>query len=123
MAPTSFGLKRCHLINAEGGERRLVPDARSAEGRRARPDHERPTPGRGIRVVSLLPLIVALLFGLPQSVEVVSQVPPIAERFGTFTSPVEPPWWLNAFLALGASTSSVERATRLRWNALLDGGG
>ncbi|WP_150253464.1 hypothetical protein [Nocardiopsis deserti] len=118
---TAFGLKRCHYVTAEGDVRQLVPDARSAEGRRARLDREHPALSRLVRAVSLVLLIVPIVLVVPQIIEGVSHVPPIAERFGTLTSPVDLPLWLNVALGLCASTSSVERATRLRWNALLDG--
>ncbi|MFE3456574.1 hypothetical protein ACFXKD_03440 [Nocardiopsis aegyptia] len=118
---TAFGLKRCHYVTDEGAEYRLVPDERSAEGRRARLDRDHPVVSRAIGVLSLLLLIVPILLVVPQVVEAVSHVPPLAERFGTFTSPVDLPLWLNTALGFCASTASVERATRLRWNALLDG--
>ena len=118
---TAFGLKRCHHVTAEGAERRLVPDERSAEGRRARFDREHPALSRWIGVLSLVLVFVPILLVVPQIIEAVSHVPPVAQRFGTFTSPVDLPLWLNSALGLCASTASVERATRLRWNALLDG--
>ncbi|NKY97978.1 hypothetical protein HGB44_09960 [Nocardiopsis dassonvillei subsp. albirubida] len=45
---------------------------------------------------------------------------PVAERSGTFTSPVHLPVWLNTALALGAAAASTERALRLRCNWLPD---
>lgn len=118
---TAFGLKRCHYVTAEGAVHQLIPDERSAEGRRARLDREHPALSRWIGVLSLIVLIVPIILVVPQIIDGVSHVPPIAQRFGTFTSPVDLPLWLNIALGLCASTSSVERATRLRWNALLDG--
>lgn len=118
---TAFGLKRCHYVTADGAVRQLIPDERSAEGRRARLDSEHPVVSRVIGVVSLILLTVPIILVVPQIIEGVSQVPPVAQRFGTFTSPIDLPLWLNIALGLCASTSSVERATRLRWNALLDG--
>ncbi|NKZ01487.1 hypothetical protein [Nocardiopsis alborubida] len=120
---TAFGLRRCHYVTAGGDARQLVPDERSAEGRRARLDREHPALGRLVGAVSLVLLIVPVVLVVPQIVEGVSQVPPVAERFGAFASPVDLPLWLNVALGLCASASSVERATRLRWNALLDGSG
>jgi len=119
---TAFGLKRCHYVTDEGDVRQLLPDERSAEGRRARLDREHPVLSRWIGFLSLLLLIVPIILVVPQIVEGISHIPPIAQRFGTFSSPVDLPLWLNVALGLCASTSSVERATRLRWNALLDGG-
>lgn len=120
---TSYGLKRCHYVGEEGAERRLSPDPRSAEGRRSRMERERPGLSRCIRVVSLVMLVIPVLLVVPQIVEALSQVPPVAERWGTLTSPVNLPLWLNSVLGLCASTASVERATRLRWSRALDGQG
>lgn len=44
------------------------------------------------------------------------------QRVGTFTSPVDLPAWGNAVVGLGAAAASTERALRLRYNWLLDGG-
>ncbi|NJQ05432.1 hypothetical protein [Streptomyces lonarensis] len=121
VVPTSFGLRRCHYVGHDGAERRLVAEARSAEGRRARFGRSRPGLSRLVAAVSLLMLLIPIGLAVPQLAEALSQVPPVAERFGTFDSPVALPWWLNTLLGLCASTASVERATRLRYNPLLDG--
>ena len=42
VATSAFGVKRAHLVTDGGGERPLIPDPRSAEGRRARLERERP---------------------------------------------------------------------------------
>lgn len=67
-------------------------------------------------------LAVALALLVSQLVEPVTQVPPIAQRIGTFTSPVDLPAWLNVIVGLGTATASTERALRLRYNWFLDGG-
>jgi hypothetical protein len=118
VAATQFGLKRCHYVTDQGTERQLVPDERSAEGRRARLERERPALSRWIGFASLVLLGVPALLLIPQLVEVVFDIPPVAERFGTFTSPVDLPLWLNIALGLGAATASTERAMRLRYSWL-----
>ena len=117
---TSFGLKRCHYITDQGPEYQLVPDESSAEGRRARLDREHPALSRWVGSVSLILLVIPALLLIPQLVEVAFEIPPVAERFGTFTSPVRLPGWLNFALGLGAAAASTERALRLRYNWLLD---
>jgi catechol 2,3-dioxygenase-like lactoylglutathione lyase family enzyme len=118
VASTSFGLKRCHYVTDEGVEYQLLPDRSSAEGRRERLDQEHPALSRWIGFVSLLLLVVPALLVVPQLVEVAFEIPPVAERFGTFTSPVHLPFWLNVALGLGAAVASTERALRLRYSWL-----
>ncbi|MDT0318010.1 hypothetical protein [Streptomyces millisiae] len=123
VAMSAFGLKRCHYVTTDGAERQLVPDPRSAEGRRARLDRAHPMLSRGIGALSTIVLGIALALLVPQVVEAISQVEPFARRVGTFTSPVDPPGWFNAVLALGTAAASTERALRLRYSRLLDGAG
>ncbi|SEH02192.1 hypothetical protein SAMN05444920_124127 [Nonomuraea solani] len=120
VAATPFGLKRCHYVTAEGAERQLIPDRRSGEGRRAHLDREHPALSRWIGYLSLILLVIPLLLLIPQLVEVAFKVPPVKERFGTFTSPIRLPIWLNLTLTLGAVAAAWERALRLRYNWLLD---
>ena len=66
-------------------------------------------------------LVVALLLGLPQLVQTVTEVEIVARQVGTFVSPIRLPAWLNVVLTVGAAAASTERALRLRYNRLLDG--
>lgn len=116
-----FGLKRCHYVTAGGAEHQLVPDPRSAEGRRAHLDRAHPALSRLIGLLSATVLVIALLLVIPQIVEPLSEVPPVAERFGTFTSPVRLPTWLNITVVVTSLAASTERALRLRYSRLLDG--
>ncbi|MFI9485544.1 hypothetical protein ACIG47_04060 [Promicromonospora sp. NPDC052451] len=120
---TAFGLRRCHYVADDGSEYQLVPDPASAEGRRARLDRENPGIGRLVSAVSVLVLVVSVVLLVPQLAEVLFRLPPVAERFGTFTSPVVLPAWLNIGLTLAAAAASTERALRLRYHWLLDGVG
>ncbi|MEV0619750.1 hypothetical protein AB0I81_40975 [Nonomuraea sp. NPDC050404] len=120
VVPTPFGLKRCHYVTDEGTERQLVPDRSSGEGRRAHLDRERPGLSRAIGFCSLILLVIPLLLLIPQLIEVAFKFPPVFENFGTFTSPIRLPIWLNLVLGLGAAAAAWERALRLRYNWLLD---
>jgi hypothetical protein len=123
VAKSGYGLKRCHYVPDDGGPaRQLVPDPASAEGRRARLDRERPGASRAIGFVSWAVLVVALVLGVPQIVEQVSQIPPVAENVGTFTSPFHLSATLNVALVVATLVASTERALRLRYHWLLDGG-
>jgi hypothetical protein len=119
---SSYGLRRCHHVAADGATRQLVPDPASAEGRRARLERSRPGLSRGIGATSFVVLVVALVLGLPQLAEQLTEIPPVAERVGTFTSPIALPAWLNVSLVVGTLVASTERALRLRYHWLLDGG-
>lgn len=119
---STFGLKRCHLVRPDGTQQQLLPDPRSAEGRRARFDLDHPAASRAVGLVSLLVLVVAGVLGLPQLVEQVSEIPPVAERVGTFTSPVDLSAPVNTALVVVSVLASTERALRLRYHWLLDGG-
>lgn len=117
-----YGLKRCHYLTDDGVERQLDPDPASAEGLRARLERKHPAVGRAIGYVSIAILVVALILGIPQAVEQFSQIPVVAEHVGSFTSAIALPAWLNISLGLAAVVASVERALRLRYHWLLDGG-
>lgn len=117
-----YGLKRCHFVPTHEAERQLSPDPASAEGRRARLDHDHPVLSRVIGLVSMAILVIALILGIPQIVEQISQVPPVAEQLGSFTSPIRLPAWFNISLLVATLVASTERALRLRNHWLLDGG-
>lgn len=119
---SGFGLKRCHLVTDDGSTRQLVPDRASAEGRRASLDRNHPTASRALGIGSVAVLVVGLVLGVPQIVEQVTQIPPVAENIGTFTSPFHFAGWFNIALTVGALLASTERALRLRYNAILDAG-
>ncbi|WP_380164023.1 hypothetical protein [Jannaschia sp. R86511] len=123
VAVSGAGLRRCHLVADDGTEQALVPDPRSAAGRRAWLDRRHPGLSRWIGWVSVLLLVVGVGLNLLQLLEPLSQVPPLAERFGTFDSPVDLPLWLNVNLGLAAGLGSAERALRLRYRGWLDGAG
>ncbi|ANS68664.1 hypothetical protein SLINC_6440 [Streptomyces lincolnensis] len=120
---SGFGLKRCHYVTAEGAEFQLVPDPASAEGRRARLDRSHPALSRRIGFLSLITLVVGLVLLVLQLAEQVTRAPEgLAQYVGTFTSPIDLPAWANTVVGLCTATASTERALRLRYNALLDGG-
>ena len=123
VALSTYGPKRMHYVAADGAEQQLVPDPRSAVGRRLRLDREFPALSRLIGVVSVLLLVVGVGLNLLQLLEPISAIPPVVERFGRFESPIHLPLWLNVALGVGAGLASMERALRLRYHPLLDGAG
>ncbi|MFJ5222556.1 hypothetical protein [Streptomyces sp. NPDC088400] len=119
---SAFGLKRCHYVTADGAEYQLVPDPDSAEGRRARLDRAHPALSRWIGFVSVIVLVIALALLISQLIEQLTQVPVVSQHIGTFTSPIHLPAWLNITMGVGTLVASTERALRLRYSRLLDGG-
>lgn len=119
---SAFGLKRCHYVTADGSEHRLQPDRSSAEGRREHLDRAHPALSRGISYFSTIVLLVSLAVLVMQLLEKLTQPAPIAAQIGVFTSPIDLPAWLNIALGVVAALASTERALRLRFNWLLDGG-
>ena len=122
VAASNFGLKRCHFVDADGVVRQLAPDPASAEGRRARLDRDDRGISRLISVISVIVLVIAVVLGVPQLVEEVSRIPWIADNLGVFVSPVHLPAWFNVSLFVATLVASTERALRLRYHWLLDGG-
>lgn len=122
VATSGYGLRRCHYVPEVGRERPLVPERSSAAGLRARLGVRFPVLSRFLGLLSILVLLVALALGGPQLVEQISEIPPIAERVGTYTAPVHLSAGLNAALVVATLLASTERALRLRYHWLLDGG-
>ncbi|GAB2997999.1 hypothetical protein GCM10023080_074950 [Streptomyces pseudoechinosporeus] len=120
---SGFGLKRCHYVTAEGAEHQLVPDPASAEGRRARLDRSHPALSRCIGFLSVIVLVIGLVLLILQLAEQVTRAPEgVAQYVGTFTSPIDLPAWGNTVVGLVTVAASTERALRLRYSRLLDGG-
>ncbi|TCU81849.1 hypothetical protein EDF48_11526 [Curtobacterium sp. PhB191] len=116
------GLRRCHFVAEDGTQRQLAPDPRSAEGRRLRFAQHHPAASRIIGAVSVVVLLVGVGLNVLQVLEPISEIPPIADTVGTFESPVHLTPWANVALGFAAALGAVERATRLRYHWLLDGG-
>lgn len=67
-------------------------------------------------------LLIALVLGVPQIVEDITRIPPVADAVGTFVSPFHLPAWTNISLVVAGLAASTERALRMRYNWILDGG-
>ena len=50
-----------------------------------------PTLSRGLGAISVIVLVIGVVLGVPQILETVTSIPPIAENFGTFVSPIHLP--------------------------------
>jgi catechol 2,3-dioxygenase-like lactoylglutathione lyase family enzyme len=120
---SAFGLKRCHYVTAEGAEFQLVPDPGSAEGRRARLDRSHPALSLCMGFLSVIVLVIGLALLILQLAEQITRDPEgVAQYVGTFISPIDLSAGVNAVVGLVTVAASTERALRLRYNWLLDGG-
>ena len=117
----TFGVSRMHLVPEAGGDAQvLAPVRHSGEYWRAVLDHRHPRLSRWIGRVAIVILIVGLILFVPQLLELVSHWDVVAERFGSFTSPIALPAWLNTTLVVAGFAASLERALSLRNHWLLD---
>lgn len=117
----TYGLRRMHYVTRDRSERRLTPHPRSAIGRRLRLEQTHPVASRWIAAAAIVVLLVGVGVNVPQLVQVISEIPPIAEHFGAFVSPIQLPLWLNLTLGTGAALASMERGLRLCYHWMLDG--
>ncbi|MDG4808198.1 hypothetical protein O7634_15705 [Micromonospora sp. WMMD1120] len=115
VAVSAFGIKRCHYVPTAGRTHPLIPDPRTAEGRRARLEHDHRALSRSVGLLSMLVLLGGAGLNLLQLAEPISRIPAVAERTGHLDLPVHLPIWLNFALAVGAILASTERALRLRY--------
>lgn len=122
VATSAYGLRRSHYVTYDGTERQLAPDRASAEGRRAHLERTHPALSRAMGATSMVVLLLALVLGVPQLIEQITSIPLIAESIGRFSSPVHLPEGVNIALVVAAIAASTERALRLRYSRILDGG-
>jgi hypothetical protein len=120
VATGTYGLTRMHLVPAQGPARTLRPHPRTMEGRRARFGHRFPVLSRLLGVVAVLVLLISLVVTVPQVLEQVTMLEPVAERVGTFTSPISLPAWANISLLVAGALAAFERALTLRNHWLID---
>ena len=117
---STFGLSRMHFVPHDGAPRTLLPDRASAEGIRARFAHRFPRASRAAGTVAIAVLLVGLVVAVPQALEWVTSIDVVAERVGTFTSPIVLPEWASTSLLVAGCLAGFERALTLRNHWLID---
>ncbi|GGU90885.1 hypothetical protein GCM10010182_01990 [Actinomadura cremea] len=117
---SAYGVTRMHLVLDSGEERRLAPVAGTAENLRGRLARRHPRLSRTIGGLAIAILVANLVLAVPQAIEIVTGVPVIADRVGTFTSPVATPVWLTALLVFAGVLAATERVLMRRRNRVLD---
>jgi hypothetical protein len=121
VATGSYGLTRMHLVPDDGAPARtLRPHPRSLEGLRARFGRRFPGASRLIGVLAIIMLLIGLVLMVPQAAELITSLDPVAERIGTFTSPIQLPAWLNITVTVAGALAATERALTLRNHWLID---
>lgn len=121
VATGTFGLTRMQWVPDDGGPvRGLRPVRHSGEYWRAVLDRRHPVASRWIGRVAIAVLLLGLVFFVPQLLELVTRWDLVADRVGTFTSPLSLPAWANGTLLVAGLAASLERALTLRNHWLLD---
>lgn len=115
-----YGLSRAHLV-AAGRERRLEPGAGTLERWRQQVHHRHPIASRVASGVSWTVLVVALLVGVTEGLDLV--LPWLADVTGWALpeqSPVRFPEWMTAPAAVLGPIAAIDRALMMRHHWLLD---
>lgn len=120
VATSTYGLTRMHHVPDGGTPRTLRPHPRALEGLRARFGRRFPRASALIGAVAIIVLLVGLVLMLPQLAELITQIDVVAERVGTFTSPISLPVWANTTLLIAGVLAATERALTLRNHWLID---
>lgn len=120
VATSLYGLTRMHHVPDDGPARTLAPHPWSLEGLRARFGRRFPRLSAAIGVLAVIILLAGLVALVPQLAELVTQLDVVAERVGTFTSPISLPDWANMGLLVGGALAATERALTLRNHWLID---
>lgn len=120
VAASLYGVTRVHLVTGDGPDRRLTPVRGTIEDRRRRLDRDHPAISRVIAWAAIVILVVNLVLVVPFALEMATGIPAVAERFGTFVSPIQLPVWANTALLFAGILAAVERALTLRHNKILD---
>lgn len=115
-----YGVTRVHLVTRDGQERRLAPAPGTLEYRRVVLTRRHPRLSRAIAVSAVVILLINLVLAVPEGLELLTSYPRVAERLGTFTSPVDVPGWLSSTLLAAGLAAAVERAVTWRQNRVVD---
>ncbi|WP_237572452.1 hypothetical protein [Mycolicibacterium lacusdiani] len=83
---------------------------------------EHPVASGAIGAISVLVLLTGLGLNMLQAAEPISDIPFVADTFGSFDSPLHLPVWLNLAFGFGAAVGATERAMQMRYHWLLDSG-
>lgn len=120
VAASRYGMRRIHLIRADGSHERLDPAAGTPERWRERLSQRHPKISRAIAVGAVSVLVVNLILLAPQVLELLTHLTIWPDRFPSFVSPVDLPGWVNTILTMTAALAATERALTFRHHRILD---
>ncbi|MEV9147877.1 hypothetical protein AB0100_26890, partial [Klebsiella pneumoniae] len=83
-------------------------------------DRDHRAASRVIGILSGAIVAVGVCLTVPQLIDTISHIPPIAENIGTFTWPLQLSPAVNLAVTLVVVAASIERASRLRSSWLDD---
>lgn len=117
---TLYGLKRMHYVGDNHREIVLDPNAGTAEELRNKFALKYPLASRLISWLAIFILLLSIIVGIPQFIELITHLDIISENIGTFNSPINLPGWLNTTFTVLAALAALERALTLKSNWLID---
>lgn len=120
VATSMYGLTRLHHVHDDGTAHALRPHPRSLEGLRARFGRRHPGASRMVGLLAILILLIGVALMVPQAAVLLTSIDVVAERVGSFTSPIQLPAWANISLIVAGSLAATERALTLRNHWLID---
>lgn len=117
---TLYGLKRMHYVGDNHSEIVLEPNVGTAEDLRKKFALKYPFASRLISWLAIFILLLSLIVGIPQFIDLITHLDIISENIGTFNSPINLPGWLNTTIIILAAAAALERALTLKNNWLID---
>ncbi|PYZ96374.1 hypothetical protein CR205_11655 [Alteribacter lacisalsi] len=115
----TYGINRMHFVTDQKIYP-FYPDKRSVRGLRLELHKRFPSMSSFIAISAAVILFISLILGLPQVIEVLSEIPWIVENIGTFVSPITLPVWVNTAMILSGILAGIERTLMLRSHWLID---
>lgn len=120
VATSMYGMQRVHLVLEDGTEERLRPVEGTLEDLRGRLARRHPRVSRAVARTAVVVLAVNLVLAVPAGLELLTGLDGVAERFGTFTNPIDLPTWLDRTTLVAGVLAAVERALTWKRHKVLD---
>lgn len=116
VAWSTYGLRRAHLVKADGSQHQLTPIQGTAEHWRAELAQNHPRLSRWMDISSWIILAIVFALEIPQALAAIAEF----TQWYQFMSFVTLPAWLNSLITVAGVVAGLERALRLRYHWLLD---